>query len=578
MFIPPSSLTQARPAAGPRGCRLLGITLVSLLLAACVTGPPAPDLILHGGTIYTLDSLQPQVEALAVRAGRVEVIGAEAAILPLAGPATQVIDLQGHTAIPGFVESHAHLMGLGHLQQQIDLSGTTSYQELIDLVVARAQTLPPGTWILGRGWHQSKWVPAPPFVQGFQTHEALSAVTPAHPVFLEHASGHAAFANAEAMRLAGIGPESRSESDGEVIRDAAGQATGVFTEGAARLIEAHIPPPTEAQEQAAMQAAIQTALAHGITTFMDAGSGQAAIERFEAAAAAGALDLRLWVMLAGWDSLLLERWYQRGPLESDFLTIRAIKLYADGALGSRGAWLLEDYTDRPGHVGEPSQPMPRIGAVARDALAHGFQLCTHAIGDRANREVLDQYAAAFAAHPEARDHRFRIEHAQHLHPDDIPRFAELGVIASIQGIHMASDRPWAIDRLGPERITSGAYVWQSLLQSGAWVINGTDAPVEPVDPIPCFYASVTRQTLSGDPPGGYEPAQAMTRTQALRSYTLDAAYGGFLEDAVGSLAPGKWADICVLSRDLLTVPADSILDTEVLMTLVGGQLKYERGE
>ncbi|RMG57517.1 MAG: amidohydrolase [Bacteroidetes bacterium] len=550
--------------------------LLLFLLAGCVAGPEAPDLILHGGTIYTLDANQPQVEALAIRNGRVEVAGAEASLVPLAGPETQVIDLQGKTAIPGFVESHAHLMGLGHLQQQIDLSGARTYQDLIELVAARAATLPAGSWILGRGWHQSKWDPAPPFVHGFQTHEALSAATPDHPVFLEHASGHAAFANAEAMRLAGIGPDSRSESDGEVIRDDQGQPTGVFTEGAARLIEAHIPPPTEAEEEAAMQAAIQTALAHGITTFMDAGSGQAAIERFEEAALAGALDLRLWVMLAGWDSVLLDRWYQRGPLQSDYLTIRAIKLYADGALGSRGAWLLEDYTDRPGYAGQPSQPMPRIGEVARDALAHGFQVCTHAIGDRANREVLDQYEAAFADHPEVGDHRFRIEHAQHLHPDDIPRFAKLGVIASIQGIHMASDRPWAIDRLGHERIVSGAYVWQSLYQSGAHLINGTDAPVEPVDPIPCFYASVTRQTLGGDPPGGYEPEQAMSREQALRSYTLDAAYGGFLEESVGSLAPGKWADICVLSQDLLTVPADSILGTKVEMTFVGGVLKYQR--
>ncbi|MCB0853822.1 MAG: amidohydrolase family protein, partial [Bacteroidetes bacterium] len=326
------------------------------------------------------------------------------------------------------------------------------------------------------------------------------------------------------------------------------------------------------------QAAIDECLANGLTSFQDAGSGALDIEVYQEFLNEEKLDIRLWIMLSGGNQELLDDWYQKGPRIDDQLTIRAIKLYADGALGSRGAWLLEEYTDRPGHFGNPIMPMATVFGVSEAALTHGFQVCVHAIGDRANQEVLDQFEKAFEANPEAaKDSRFRVEHAQHLHLDDIPRFAELDVIASMQAIHMSSDRPWAIDRLGQKRIEDGAYVWQKLLQSGAKVINGTDAPVEPVSPIASFYASVTRQTLSGTPEGGYEPSQKMTREQALKSYTLDAAYGAFQENEKGSIEVGKLADFTVLSQDIMTVPDQDILRTEIVYTIVGGEIKY-RGE
>jgi predicted amidohydrolase YtcJ len=296
--------------------------------------------------------------------------------------------------------------------------------------------------------------------------------------------------------------------------------------------------------------------------------------------AAGKMGVRMYAMLTGWDEELLQEWYVNGPMvdPDHLLTIRSIKLNCDGALGSRGAWLLEEYTDRPGHFGHETLPMSYVKETALKGLQHGFQVCSHAIGDRANREILDRYEAAFTELPELSDnHRFRIEHAQHLHPEDIPRFAQLGVIPAMQAIHLSSDRPWAIDRLGEQRIKEGAYMWQALLQSGIPVVNGTDVPVEPLDPIASFYASVSRKTLKGTPEEGYEPAQKMTREQALRSYTLDAAYGAFEEGIKGSITPGKLADFTVFSQDLMTVPEAELLNTEVVMTIFDGEVVYQKG-
>jgi hypothetical protein len=282
-------------------------------------------------------------------------------------------------------------------------------------------------------------------------------------------------------------------------------------------------------------------------------------------------------MLAGWDEALLAEWLKKGPeidADHDFLTIRAIKLVADGALGSRGAWLLKPYSDRPDWSGSASIPMETVLTVAREALQAGFQLCVHAIGDRANREVLDQFETAF--HGQHSDARFRIEHAQHLSAQDIARFAQLGVIASMQGIHLSSDRPWAIDRLGIERIEEGTYVWRKLLDSGAIIINGTDVPVEPVNPIASFYALVTRKTLAGLPENGYEPSQKLTRPEALSAYTLNAAYGAFEENIKGSIEAGKLADFTILSGDIMTVPESELLDVQIEQTIVGGNTTYQR--
>lgn len=381
------------------------------------------------------------------------------------------------------------------------------------------------------------------------------------------------------MEMAGIGPETEVGEGGEILRNAQGEPTGIFSETAQGLIRQHIPETTRESRRLSLEAAIQESLANGITSFQNAGAGAEDVAVFQEFVEEDKMDIRLWTMLSGGDTTLLQEWYENGPLVGDRLTVRSIKLYADGALGSRGAWLIKPYEDRPQHYGNPIMPLEYIHEVSADGLEHGFQVCVHAIGDRANREVLNQFEKAFETAPETgKKARFRVEHAQHLHPDDIPRFSELGVIASMQGIHMSSDRPWAIDRLGPYRIQTGAYVWAKLLESGARVINGTDAPVEPVSPIASFYASISRKTLNGLPEGGYEAEQAMTRPQALKSYTLDAAYGAFEEKVKGSIEVGKFADFTVLSKDIMQVPESEVLQTEIEMTIVDGEVKYQKGD
>ena len=542
---------------------------------------PKADLVIHNGTIYTMDKTKPVVQAVAVSGGKITFVGSNNDAKSMIGPQTEVLDLQGKTMTPGFIESHGHIMGQGYSKMRLDLADVKNYDDLMQRVAEAVKRAKPGEWILGRGWHQSKWTPQPsPMVRGFQTHEALSKVSPNNPVYLTHASGHAGFANAKAMEIAGVTASTNFTEGGEILKDEHGNPTGIFNERAQGLITRRIPESTPESDRKALELAIQDCLENGITSFDDAGSGQDTIDLIKSFLDEGKLKIRLWVMLAGGSQQLLKNWYARGPLVgagNNFLTVRAIKLVSDGALGSRGAWLLESYTDRPGHTGHETVSMEYVHTVAKDALQHGFQVCVHAIGDRANREVLDQFEKAFQENPEkAKDSRFRMEHAQHLSLSDIPRFAKLGVIASMQGIHMASDRPWAIDRLGQRRIVEGAYVWQKLLKSGAKIINGTDVPVEPVSPIACFYASVTRRTLKGTPPGGYEADQKMTREEALRSYTLDAAYGAFEEKLKGSIEVGKLADFTVFSQDIMKVPDDKLLKTLVEFTIVDGKIAYRR--
>jgi predicted amidohydrolase YtcJ len=556
-----------------------------VLMLSCRPSEPPADLILHGGTIYTVSESQPTAEAVVVRADTIVFVGSRKKALQWKGESTQMIDLAGLTMTPGFIEGHGHIMGIGYNELDLNLMDVKSYDELVERVKEAVQRARPGEWILGRGWHQDKWEKKPEvMVQGFQTHHALSAVSPENPVFLRHASGHAAMANAKAMEIAGINQLSReavrqlSVEGGEIIRDAQGNPTGIFNELAMSLISRHIPVNEAERAERALELAIEACQRNGITSFHDAGATRESIALFQNFKEKGKLGVRLYVMLTGWDRDMVYDWFKRGPqIDPDhLLTIRSVKLNCDGALGSRGAWLLEPYSDRPGFYGMATYPMDSVLAVSRAALKAGFQVCSHAIGDRANREILDRYEQAFREYPEVTDHRFRIEHAQHLHPQDIPRFGALKVIAAIQAIHMSSDRPWAILRLGEKRIKEGAYMWQSLLRNGAVLVNGTDAPVEPLNPIPSFYASVTRKTLKGEPPGGYEPEEKMTRQQALRSYTLDAAFGAFEERIKGSIEPGKLADFTVFSKDIMTVPEDEILKTEVVMTIIGGKIVYHK--
>ena len=471
-------------------------------------------------------------------------------------------------------------MGIGTAKLDLDLMKVTSYEELIQKVKEKVASAAPGEWILGRGWHQDKWDSiTSPVVEGFPTHHALSEISPDNPVFLKHASGHAALANAKAMEIAGVDSNTEFDEGGEVFKDESGEPTGIFNETAQGLISRNVPDEEPMRMQKAFDEAIRECLSHGITSFHDAGVGQKVIDLYKSNLEAGNMKVRMYGMLSGGNHDLLEKYFTSGPeigLGNDFLTIRSIKLYSDGALGSRGAWLLEEYEDMHGAFGHSTTPIEEIYDVCENAIKHGFQICTHAIGDRANQEVLNKYELAFqTVEKPSTEFRFRIEHAQHLHPDDIPRFAGLGVIPAMQAIHMSSDRPWAIDRLGEKRIIEGAYVWHDLLESGARIVNGTDAPVEPVDPLACFYASVTRKTLKGLPPGGYEPKQKMTREQALKSYTLDAAYGAFEEEIKGSIEVGKYADFTVFDKDIMEIPEEEILDTKVMMTVVNGEIVYK---
>jgi len=565
------------------------IAITFILTSAC-SGPQkeSATLLIYGGTIYTVDSTRATVEAVATKDNTILFAGSLEEAEQYKTEQTQMIDLQGKTMTPGLIEGHGHFMGLGYNELDLDLMNTTSYQEIVDAVAEKVKTVEPGEWITGRGWHQSKWDSMPgETVKGFQTHDLLSSVSPDNPVYLRHASGHAGFANAKAMELSGLqlipreGVDQMEIEGGEVIRDDLGRPTGIFNERAQTLITKNIPENTPEREAKAFQLAVAACHRDGITGFHDAGIGRETIALYQQMKAAGDMQVRLYAMLTGWDPELLEEWYGKGPFvdPDHLLTIRSVKLNCDGALGSRGAWLLEAYTDRPGHFGHETLPMSFVKETALNGLQHGFQVCSHAIGDRANREILDRYEAAFDELPEMTgDHRFRIEHAQHLHPEDIPRFADLGVIPAMQAIHLSSDRPWAIDRLGEKRIVEGAYMWQALLQSGVPIVNGTDVPVEPLDPIASLYASFTRKTLKGTPEGGYEPEQKMTREQALKSYTLDAAYGAFEEDIKGSITAGKLADFTIYNQDLMTVPEADFLDTEVVMTIFDGKVVYRKGE
>ncbi len=532
------------------------------------------DLVLVNGTVYTMDDSRPKAQAVAVIGNRIAVVGVNEDVEPFIGPDTRVIDLEGQTMVPGLKESHGHLMGIGVAKMTVDLVGISGYDELIERVAAAADGVEEGEWITGRGWHEEKWTDRSSLtVRGFMTHHRLSEAVPDNPVFVRRADGHAGFANARAMELMGIDRTTQSPEGGEIIRDADGNPTGVLVDLAMYLVE--VPPFTENQRRQALEFGIRECLANGITMFDDAGVGMDGIDLYKEYADQGKLDMRVYVMA---ENLYTMRALQKPWSHADgFLTVRAVKMRGDGALGSRGAWLLEPYEDDPGNFGFFTTAPDSIYEAARYGLENGWQVCTHAIGDRGNRMMLDMYEKAMQEFPHVKDHRYRDEHTQILDEADIPRFARLGVIASMQGIHATSDLPWAPARLGYARTEEGGYVWQKLLKEGVRIINGTDAPVEGVSPIASFYASVTRELPDGTPEGGMFGDQRMSRQEALRSYTLDAAYGSFHEDMLGSIEQGKLADFTVLSKDIMTVPENQILDTEIVYTIVDGKVRYERG-
>jgi predicted amidohydrolase YtcJ len=520
--------------------------------------------------VYTVDNARPLASAFAARNGRIIFVGSDAEARTLVGAATHVLDLHGRTVIPGMTDAHAHLAGLAASLRNVQLAGSTSYNEVIRRAVERTRKAKPGEWVQGRGWDQNLWPE-----KTFPTHEALSSATPANPVVLTRIDGHALLANSMAMRLAGVTAATKDPAGGKILRLPNGDPSGVFVDNAKSLIDGRVPSASEAAMTEATVAAIAEANKWGLTGIHDAGEPRRAIEMFESLARAGRFNIRSYVMVSDIDKDVAY-YTGRGPqsgLYDGHIWIRAIKTYADGALGSRGAALLAPYADDPGNTGLLVTPPAHLEKVAEIGLRSGFQVNTHAIGDRGNRVALDAFEAALKAVPTA-DHRFRIEHAQVISPEDIPRFAKLGVIPSMQASHQTSDMRWAETRVGPQRIR-GAYAWRTLLNTGVVIPDGSDFPVEEVNPLISFHSAVTRQDATNWPQGGWYPEQVMTREEALRAMTIWAAYAGFQEKELGSLSPGKYADFVVLDRDIMSVPAAEILGTKVIATYIGGKSVYE---
>ncbi len=544
--------------------------------------PEPADLVLLGGRIVTLDEHRPETQALAALNGLIVAVGTNEQIEPHIGPTTRVIRLEGKLAVPGFIEGHGHFTGIGRDQLIVDLMTTRTWDAIVSRVAAAVRETEPGAWVFGRGWHQEKWERTPqPSVQGFPTHHQLSEISPDNPVILTHASGHASFVNEKAMELSGITKDTPNPFGGEIVRGSDGEPTGVLLERAQDLarVGASAPEPTEAGRLAKTRHIVELAdrevLSKGITSFQDAGSSFDDVDLFKQMVDEGSLGVRLWVMLRvlPGEAPRLPH-YRMVNYGNHMLTVRALKVAIDGALGTRGAWLLAPYADKPDDTGQNTTSPEVVRELATICLEQDFQLCVHAIGDRGNRETLDVFEAAFKTRPEKKDRRWRIEHAQHLSEADIPRFGQLGVIASMQAVHCTSDAPWVLARLGAARAEEGAYVWQKLMRTGTVVTNGTDAPVEDVNPIANFYAAVSRRLANGEV---FYPDQRMSRLEALRSYTILNAHAAFEESLKGSLIAGKLADITVLSKDILLVPEAEIRDARVLYTIVGGRVRYEAG-
>lgn len=527
---------------------------------------------------------QEEAQAVAVIGQRIIAVGSNDDVQKYVGDSTRTFDAKGQMVMPGFIEGHGHFSMMGKSLVNLNLLKSQSWQEIVEAVKERAESLPKGTWIEGRGWHQEKWnQPPDDAIGGYPTHYSLSEVSPDHPVVLIHASGHSVFANEQAMKIAGISKESLDPEGGMIRRGAGGEPIGVFEENAMSPVrdayQAYLdqlpPEQLEAKWYQAIEFAQEECLRKGITSFQDAGTLYEENDRYKKMAEEGKFKVRLWSMLRHPYEEMKDN-MEGLPIRNvgdGYYTCAAIKSEVDGALGSFGAWLLKSYADKQGFVGQNTTTIAEVERIASLALKHNMQLCVHAIGDRANREVLNIYGRTLTK--SMPDHRWRIEHAQHLHPDDIPRFKDVGAIASMQAIHCTSDAPFVVKRLGEDRARNGAYVWRSLIDAGAVVTNGTDAPVEDVDPIPSYYASVTRKRA--DSGMEFFPENRMTRMEALKSYTTMNAYAAFEEADKGMLKPGMYGDMIVLSKDLLTCTDEEILETEVLFTIVGGEVRFEKG-
>lgn len=535
--------------------------------------PPPADLILRGGVIYPVQPPGRVEGSLVIQGGRIVFVGPDAQAARYRGAETQIVELQGRTVVPGLIDAHSHLENLGTALEQVDLTGAASYDEVIARLRAAAETLPAGSWVRGRGWDQNRWSK-----KDFPHHRALSEALPAHPVWATRVDGHAALLNQAALVALGLPTGDSALEDpsgGRFLRDDDGALTGVLIDNAMDVVGARVPAPSLDDRTRRLALAAQTCLQLGLTTVTDMGVGGATLEAYHKLRQAGELPLRAALFLTD-DAELLETWFQRGPMldPQARLQVRGIKLYGDGALGSRGAALVEPYSDDPSNLGLLTTSGDHVLDVARRALERGFQVGIHAIGDRGNLMVLDALEAAFDGRPRP-EARFRIEHVQIARTADLDRLARLGIIASMQPTHATSDMPWAGDRVGHRRL-EGAYAWRKVLDAGGRLALGSDFPVESPDPRLGLYAAVTRQDVEGNPDGGWLPDERLSREEALRGFTLDAAYSLFLDGEVGSLTPGKRADAVVFERDILTVDAREIPSVQVDLTLVDGEIAFQR--
>ena len=572
----------------------VGVVVGALLGACGETGSPGldrtpADLILTNGVVVTVDPALARAQALAVRGDRILDVGTSEEMAKHVGPDTEVIDLDGRTAIPGLIEGHGHYTSFGRALSTLDLRDEPSFAAMVKRVEAATRDLPAGEWILGHSWHQDKWTSREErLIEGLPLHDALSAATPDHPVMLIHTSGHGVFVNQHAMDLVGVDATTAAPDGGEIVRDEQGRATGMMRESAQEIFrsayeEQQAQRPAEEVEAELRRWVVlagEEALRHGITSFQDLGTTFDEVDVIEEMATEGALPVRLYMALDESASDMAGRLaeYRMVGHADHFLTVRAIgEKVLDGALGTHGGWLLEPYADLPRSSGLNVVPVAEIEASAQLALEHDYQMAIQGIGDRAYRELLDVYERAFEGRPQGdhRDHRWRIEHAQVVHPDDVQRTVELGVIPAVQGIFACSDGPWVGERLGEQRTRERGYIFNSLAEAGAVPTNGTDPPVDDIDPIASFHCSVTRLLPDGTT---FQPQEVYSRERALYSYTMGNAIAAFEEDVKGSLTPGKLADITVLSQDLLTVADERILDTEIVMTIVGGRVRYREGE
>ena len=549
----------------PRGLALAAAVLSVAQSAAM------PDLILHNARIYTMDAARTTAEAIAIRGDRIARVGTNAAVLALRGSATRVIDLSGAAIVPGLEDAHGHFTGLGASMQSIDLRGTTSYEQVVGMVRQRAASARAGEWIVGRGWDQNDWSDTQ-----WPTHDLLSAASPNNPVYLTRVDGHAGLANRRALDLAEITNATADPVGGRLIRGPSNQPSGVLIDTAQALVSSKIPPASDAQLDEQILLADREMRRLGLTMVHDAGTDGRTVDAYKRLIDAGRLKTRLYVMLRG-PLATLQPALDKGPI-TDYsnhrLAVRAIKVVADGALGSRGAAMLEPYADEPGTTGLLTTPPDEVYAQTHAASKAGFQTATHAIGDRANRLVMDIYERVQREVPGARALRMRIEHAQILDRAEIPRFASLSVIASMQPTHATSDMPWVAARIGPERVEEGAYVWRKLMSSGATIAAGSDFPVELPNPLLGFYAAITRQDPKGQPASGWMPGERMSRDEALASFTRNAAFAAHAETLLGSLEAGKLADLVVLSKDIMRIAPPDILTASVRLTIVGGEIVY----